>query len=723
MIYTIKDLINLIESSERTYDIDRILLAYEIAEKAHNSQFRISGDPYISHPIAVAMILVELGMDTSSVCAALMHDVVEDTEITLEYLTQTFDSTVSHLVDGVTKIGKIPLSTKEQQQAENIRKMLLAMSEDVRVIIIKLADRLHNMRTLGFMKPQKQRDKSLETIEIYAPIAHRLGITNLKEGLEDLALYYLDPVAFEEIERTLASKRHGKVYFIDDIKKQIEARLEEYNLESTIYGRVKSLYGIYKKVYMTGGSFDEVYDIYAVRIIVNSVIECYNILGIIHDMFRPIPNRFKDYISTPKPNMYQSLHTTVIGKASIPFEVQIRTWDMHKTAEYGIAAHWKYKAGIQGKNKIEERLAWINQILASQKESEGAEDLIKNIKTDLSSDQIFVFTPKGDVKSLPIGSTIVDFAYSIHSAVGNKMVGAKVDGRMVSLNHKVSTGEIIDIITSNNPNNGPNRDWIKIAQTSEARNKIRAWFKKEKREENIIQGKQEFERELKRNLIHLKDIEDKEFLSKLAKRNNYEDLEDFYAAIGYGGILLSKLIPIIKESYKRIIKEQNSNLSQVVIKNTSNNKNLKNDIIIDGLDNCLIKYSQCCNPLPGDDIIGFVTRGHGVSVHKTDCINVLVGMADEQQKGRWLDASWNGNIVKDYRTNINILAKSRDSLLVDISVLLSNFRVGIQHFNAKELKNGEVIMNITIGISNMDKLKNIIQNLAKISGIISVKRN
>lgn len=724
MTYTFDMLNDYLEKSERSFDIKKIKEAYELAEKAHRGQTRVSGEPYISHPIAVAYILAELGMDSETLVAALLHDVVEDTPITQEDIIRQFGNNIALLVDGVTKLGKVPLSTKEEQQSENVRKMLLAMSQDIRVIIIKLADRLHNMRTLSVKSPQKRRDTALETMEIYAPIAHRLGIRAVKEELEDIALHYLDPVACREIEETLALKKDAREKFIEDIKKRIQDRLKEYHLEPHIEGRVKSLYGIYRKVYMAGRGFDEVYDIYAVRVITSTVIECYNILGIMHDLFTPIPNRFKDYISTPKPNMYQSLHTTVIGKEGIPFEIQIRTWDMHYTAEYGIAAHWKYKAGIQGKEKMEERLAWIRQIIESQQESEDAEDLVKTIKTDLGSEEVFVFTPKGDVKSLPLGSTVVDFAYAIHSEVGNRMIGARVDGRMVSLDHQVKTGQIVEIITTNSPTHEPNRDWLKIAKTSEARSKIRAWFKRERREENIEAGQQELEREFKRNNIHLSETEQEEFVESIAKRQHCDNINDFYAAIGYGGILLSKIMPRVKEDYQKLQKQNEQTVAPLEIADiTTPRKKSSSGVIVEGIDNCLVKFSQCCNPLPGDDIIGFITRGHGVSVHKKDCINYINGIATEEQRARWIDVHWADDTTVSYRSTLDIIAHNHNSLLADISVALANFRVPIHELNARELKNGNLNIVVSIGIAGIEQLKNIIQKLSKVEGVIAVERS
>ena len=549
--YVIDDLQRAIDRSGRVYDREKIMAAYQLANDAHNGQCRVSGEPYISHPIAVAIILVDLGMDSECIQAALLHDVVEDTDITSEAVEKQFGTDVALLVNGVTKLGKISFTSREEQQAENVRKMLLAMAQDVRVIIIKLADRLHNMRTIEVMPEQKRRDKALETMEVYAPLAHRLGIRAVKEELEDISLRYLDPVAYHEIESMLELKRADRQSFLEKIKDKIRERLAaEYN-DIYVDGRVKSVYGIYRKMYIQGKAFEEIFDIYAVRIIVDSVNECYNILGIIHDLFRPLPNRFKDYISTPKPNMYQSLHTTVIDKEAIPFEVQIRTWDMHHTAEYGIAAHWKYKAGVTGRDKLEERLAWIRQLIENQKEADDVEDIVRSIKSDLSPEEVFVFTPKGDVISLPVGSTVIDFAYAIHTEVGNRMVGAKIDGRIVALDTPVRTGQIIEVVTTNAKDHAPSRDWLKIVKTTEARNKIRNWYKKERREENIEQGRSELEKEFRRNMITLPDGKLPEFLSAIAKRQHFELADDFLAAIGYGGVLLSKIMPRIKEKIGR----------------------------------------------------------------------------------------------------------------------------------------------------------------------------
>lgn len=724
--YVIYDLLQAIDKSGRPYDRDKILAAYEVAKEAHKGQCRVSGEPYISHPIAVSIILVDLGMDSECVEAALLHDVVEDTDVTAEHVQKQFGADVALLVEGVTKLGKISFTSREEQQAENVRKMLLAMAQDVRVIIIKLADRLHNMRTIEVMPEQKRRDKALETMEVYAPLAHRLGIRAVKEELEDISLRYLDPVAYHEIEKMLELKKADRQSFLEKIKAKIRERLaSEYN-EVCIDGRVKSVYGIYRKVYIQGRAFEEIFDIYAVRIIVDSVNECYNILGIIHDLFRPLPNRFKDYISTPKPNMYQSLHTTVIDKEGIPFEVQIRTWDMHHTAEYGIAAHWKYKAGITGRDKLEERLAWIRQLIENQREADDVEDIVRSIKSDLSPEEIYVFTPKGDVIALPVGSTVIDFAYAIHTEVGNRMVGAKIDGRMVALDTPVRTGQIIEVVTTNAKDHAPSRDWLKIVKTTEARNKIRNWYKKERREENIEQGRAELEKEFRRNMITLPEGKAKEFLLAIAKRQHFEVVDDFLAAVGYGGVLLSKIMPRVKEDYIKMYRtsEPEDPTDRVPIK-PHRVKGASSGVIVEGLDSCLVKFARCCNPLPGDEIIGFVTRGFGVSIHKKDCTNVINSLNDPNNAERWVRAEWAMESAKKehFKSTIEIVTDDRIGALADISVALSTMRISINTLMAREVKTGENVVTVTFTVSDIHQLNFIIGNLKKIPGVTSVTRS
>ena len=709
-----------ISKSYSEEEIERVKKAYSIAAEAHAEQKRLSGEPYIMHPLNVALILSKLGMDDDSVVSAILHDTVEDTKLTYDDVKATFGQTVADLVEGVTKIGKVPLQTKEEQQAENIRKMLLAMSRDIRVIIIKLADRLHNMRTLMFKPEQRRREIALETIEIYAPIAHRLGIRPIKEELEDLSISYLDPVAYHEIEQNLEAQSRSRNEYLEDVKSRINERVQTLVSGAQVSGRIKSVHGIYRKMYMRNKNFDEIYDIYAVRIIVESVIDCYNCLGVIHDMFKPIPGRFKDYISTPKPNMYQSLHTTVLGKEGIPFEVQIRTWDMHHTAEYGIAAHWKYKLGVNGTQKFEERLAWIRQLLESQSDSENVEDIVSTIKSDLVPEEVFVFTPKGDVFNLPMGATVIDFAYAIHSAVGNKMVGAKVDGRIVPLDYNVKTGEIVEVITSSAQGKGPSRDWLKIVKTSQARAKIRQWYKKEKREENIIEGKNEVEKEFKRNFIRLSDEQYEEFILRIAERQHCKTLDDFYAAIGYGGISLMRMMPKIKEDYAKLTKAD-----EPVINITPVKKRTKSNegVVVEGIDNCLIKFSRCCNPLPGDDIIGFITRGHGVSVHTRNCTNVPADISKAGEPERWVTAYWDNNIKEDFKCTLSIYCLNRIGMLADISNMLAGMRIMINDLSTRNTKDGRAIIMVTVSVNGVEHLNALVAKLHKVEGVLTIERS
>ena len=721
-VKTFEQLVEKIRASEKPYDLEKITQAYKVAEKAHEGQLRTSGDPYITHPLAVASILLDYCMDTDTICAALLHDTVEDTDVTLDELRKKFGEDVALMVDGVTKIGLVPLVSKEEQQAENIRKILMAMSKDIRVIIIKLADRLHNMRTLAARPPEKQRKTSLETMNFYAPIAHRLGMSDVKEEMEDIAIHYLDPYGCKEVEEQIALHKEERDAFIDSIKKRIRERISDIKPEPIIEGRVKSIYSIYKKVYVKNKRFDEIYDIYAVRVIVQSVIECYNVLGVIHDMFRPIPYRFKDYIATPKPNRYQSLHTTVIGREGIPFEVQIRTVEMHNTAQYGVAAHWKYKAGISGNVSGEKRFDWIRQLLERQQEADDVEAIADAIKTDLSPDEVFVFTPKGDVVALTTGATVLDFAYHIHTQVGNKMTGAKVGGRMVSFDYVVHTGEIVEILTSGSPNYGPNRNWIEIAKTTEAKSKIRSWFKKECREENIERGREELEREFKRNNIAITP----ELLQTSASRQRLDSVDDLYAAIGYGGVSMAKIVQRIKEDQLRNHKEQQAiqaaaeNPMESISEN--NRRSRKKGIIIEGMENCLVKFAQCCNPLPGDPIIGFVTRGFGVSIHKQDCVNVVNNRDDPENKDRWLKATWAGVEDSTYRATIDVIAEDRITIFADITTAIAANHIPLQEMNGHHLKNGNLDLVVTVEIAGVEQLSNVMGRIQKIPGVISVER-
>lgn len=713
------ELVDLMKKSNHEYDFELIDKAYRFAEEKHGDQRRASGIPYILHPTSVACILAELGMDTESVAAALLHDVVEDTPVTLEEIISMFGQEIAELIDGVTKLGKIPYSSREEQQAENIRKMLIAMAKDIRVIIIKLADRLHNMRTIECMKEQHRRDKALEVMEVYAPIAHRLGIRAIKEELEDLAIRYLDPVGYAEIERQLEKKSKDRVHFVSEIKQSLYERLENDINNVYISGRVKSIHGIYKKTFMKGKTMDQIYDIFAVRVIVDTVADCYNVLGIVHDMFRPLPNRFKDYISTPKPNMYQSLHTTVIGKEGVPFEIQIRTWEMHYTAEYGIAAHWKYKEGITKKDSLDERLAWIRKMLENQSDNDSTE-IVSTIKMDLVPEEVFIFTPKGDVISLPTGATVIDVAYAIHSGVGNRMIGAKVDKRIVPIDYRVKTGEIVEIITSKEEG-GPKRDWLNIVKTSEARSKIRLWFKREKRDENIIEGRTQLETEFRRLGIHVPEKELEEFLADVIRKQNCNSLEDFYASIGYGGVQLWRILPKIKEEY--IKKYVDSDTAPVVIKEPVKKK-VSGGVHIEGIDDCLVKFSRCCNPLPGDEIIGFITRGYGVSVHKRNCSNVPKVIEDAEEPERWIKAEWAEQLTNEtFQSTLRIMATDRTGLLADITNQLSALHLFIHTLNSREVKNGMASIEVSITVNSINHLKMVISRLSGINGIVSVGRS
>ena len=714
-----------IAACNKNFDLELIDRAYNLALDAHGNQRRISGIPYILHPTSVACILVELGMDTQSIVAALLHDVVEDTSYTVSDIEKIFGKEIANLVDGVTKLGKIPYSSQEEQQAENLRKMLIAMAEDIRVIIIKLADRLHNMRTIECMEPQKRRDKARENMEVYAPIAHRLGIRTIKEELEDLSLKYLDPVAYKEIENELELGKDDREHLLAIIKRRIEQKLSPIIPDLHLEGRVKSINGIYRKVFIKNRLMEEIYDIYAVRVIVNTVTDCYNILGIIHEAFRPIPNRFKDYISTPKPNMYQSLHTTVIGKEGIPFEVQIRTWEMHHMAEYGIAAHWKYKLGLKSKkDSLDESLAWIRNMLENQNENSDAGDIIRMIKSDLVPEEVFILTPRGDVINLPMGATVIDFAYAIHTEVGNHMIGAKVDKRIVPIDYKVKTGQIVEILTTKERSRGPSRDWLKIVKTSEARSKIRQWFKRERREENLAQGKIEIEREFDRLGIRLNEAQMKYFLMSIAKTHRCETIDKFYETIGYGGILLSRIMPRIKDEYNKL-KQKNEPLAENFMAKKEAHIDKKpgvKGVIIDGIENCLVKFSKCCNPIPGDKIIGFITRGYGVSLHKRNCKNVPSDIKKSPEPNRWVHAYWANSAKEEFNCDIKIITLDKASIIAEITMQFSYMHVEIQSFNLNKAKDGKSQIYMSILVKNMEHLKSVISKISKINGVISVDR-
>ena len=726
-----KSLLEFLSKSERNYETEKIISAYEYAEKLHEGQFRLSGEPYVSHPVAVARIVAELGLDTDSICAALLHDTVEDCadKTNLDTISKMYGADVAMLVDGLTKIIQVQVADKEEAHIENIRKMLLAMNRDIRVIFIKLCDRLHNMRTLSAKKEDRQRAIALETMYIYAPLAHRLGIQKIKQELENISLYYLDNVGYEEVHEAIDNKFGQNRSFLEEAKAQLSEKLTENHISFTLEGRVKSVYSLYRKMYTLGRAFDEIYDFYALRIIVETELECYTALGLVHEMFKSIPGRFKDYISTPKPNLYRSLHTTVIGHSGIPFEVQIRTRQMHEEAEYGIAAHWKYKSGEKSGSGIDEKLRWIAQLLESDENTRDPDEFIHSFKTDIFHDETFVFTPKGDVISLPLGSTVIDFAYAIHSAVGNKMTGAKINGVIVPIDKIPSNGDIIEIITSQG-SKGPSRDWLKIVKTGQARSKIRQYFKREKRSENIIVGKAEVEREVRRLGKSYTDAELSEIIATVAKRIGINNADDFYNTLGFGGVSLSRFMPKIKEELEKLHKDDTpatpeEELSKVKI-TQQNRRKSTGGVIIDGESGCAIKFARCCNPLPGDKIVGFVTRGFGVSVHKADCPNVIQSRANEDNLSRWVRAEWEASdtegAAKTYEAMLSITAEDGIGVIAGISLALADMKVSITSINTQSGKGRESLINIVVACKNVSHYNAIVSRLSSVPKVISVKR-
>ena len=725
-----------LEDTIRAYnpgaDFDHIRASYEFAKKQHGDQRRKSGEPYITHPLAVAQIVAEeLHLDSESIEAALLHDVIEDTPATYEDVAKLTSPTVADLVEGVSKLTRIQYATKEDEQMENLRKMLIAMSKDIRVILIKISDRLHNMRTMEYQSPAKQKQKSLETMEIYAPIAHRLGMQRMKWELEDLSLKYLDPIGYDEIVSKLDAKRPEYEAFMSRTQAQIDQRLKDMKIDHIVYGRMKHPYSIYRKMFSQNKSIDEIFDLFAFRVIVDTVSDCYNVLGVIHDLYKPILGRFKDYIGTPKPNGYQSLHTTVMGNDGIPFEVQIRTKEMHEIAEYGVAAHWKYKQNGQGAG-TEGKYEWVRRLLENQ-EGADAEEFIHSLKVDMFADEVFVFTPNGDVQNLPAGATPIDFAYAIHSAVGNRMIGAKVNNRIVTLDHVLKNGDIVEILTSKNAK-GPSRDWVKIAKSTEARSKIRQWFKKERREENIANGRSAFDAELRHCGIAMKEVLDPEFLPVLLKKVAYPSLDDLYAAIGYGGFTAQKAVSRIQGELQR--RQQQRHQEQLALEAAAETreepkptdppkqpKAVKSEqgIIVEGLDNCLVKFSKCCTPVPGDDIVGFITRGYGVSVHRADCPNASEEKRKEQP-GRWIHVSWGTDTNDSYPTTIEAVCKDRLNLLLDISSALSTTKTFVLGLNTRSTEDGFAIIRIEIQIKDGAQLSTLMNKLHQISGVLRVNR-
>lgn len=705
---------NALYTPEETEEVRR---AYALAKDAHKEQKRLSGEPYICHPLEVACLIAELSLDKETVIAGLLHDVIEDTEYTHEDVAKLFSPEIAEMVEGVTRLGKIKFTSQEEEQVENLRKMFIATAKDIRIVLIKLCDRLHNMRTLDAQPPHKQLKKALETIEVYAPIADRLGIFKVKAELEDLSLKYLDPVAYAEISADVAEKQNKNNDFIDQNIKKIMAKLDELDIKVlSIGGRLKHNYSIFKKTFMQGRTINEIYDIFAIRVIVESIADCYAVLGAVHDIYRPIPGRIKDYISMAKANMYQSLHTTVIGSNGTPFEIQIRTLEMHHTAEYGIAAHWKYKTGLSGKNTDEDKkLAWIRKVMELQDEDSG--EFMRALKVDMFSDQVYVFTPKGDVVPLPSGSCPIDFAYSIHSAIGNKTTGAKVNGKLVPLSYTLSNGDIVSIITSSAVK-GPSRDWLKIVKTSSARTKINQWFKREGREENVALGREMIEHEIKKTGLAAAQLMIPEAIEQILRKHNLQNMEDLYCAVGFGGLPASKVVTKLHEEYKHRTKKAEIPAGHT---ETAKRQSGQNGIAVEGLEGCLVRLSKCCKPIPGDDIIGFITRGRGVSVHRKDCINVK---NNPETAGRTVKVSWKNISEKEtFSANLLVVAQDRNGLLMDIVNTISTLKLNSDSFNARVDKNMKALISVGVKVSTAAQIDALISKLMNVNGVTDVIRD
>ena len=722
----IEKLLLILEHTGGNYDIEKIKRAYEYARELHKGQYRKSGEEYIVHPIAVAEIVAGLGLDTDSICAAFLHDTLEDCsdKVDIAQMRKDFGQDVLEIVDGLTKLIKIPFDDKEEEHMENLRKMFLAMAKDIRVLIIKLADRLHNMRTLAAQPEAKQRKIALETMHVYAPLAHRLGMQKIKQDLETLAISFLDPIGYQEVNNDIERKYGTNQNFIENIQVAIKKKMTEAGIKCKIKGRVKSVYSVYRKMYRQNKSFDEIYDFYAVRIIVNSTAECYAALGVIHDLYHSMPGRFKDYISLPKPNMYRSLHTTVIGRDGIPFEVQIRTWEMDHVAEYGIAAHWKYKSGDKASEDISQKLEWISKLVENESGVKDPDEFLAALKTDIFQDETFVFTPKGDVVPLPQGSNCIDFAYHIHSAVGNRMVGAKVNGVIVPIDRVLKNGEIVEVLTSS-ASKGPSRDWLKIAQTSDARAKIRQWFKKEKYAENVAEGKAQVLSEMKRFGKVFTESQFEQVVSTTAARIGMSSADDLYNMLGYVGVSITKVLPKLRDEFNKTVTEpiatitsaDQIKLSKIKAKSTSG-------VVVDGLDGCQVKFARCCNPLPGDGIIGFITVGHGISVHKRDCPNMLRAMGECVD--RFVNVTWCSDAAESKEDKFEALMKvyvqDRISMLADISVALADMKVSIQQINTQKLPNEKAVVNITISCKNLAHFNSMVSRIKNIKGVEDIQR-
>ncbi|MDK2835586.1 MAG: diphosphokinase / guanosine-3,5-bis(diphosphate) 3-diphosphatase [Thermosediminibacterales bacterium] len=699
-------------------DLTLIEKAYEFAKNAHKGQHRMSGELFIFHPLEVAMILADLELDTTTIIAGLLHDVVEDTDITIDDIEANFGHEVALLVDGVTKLGRLEYHSKEEQQAENLRKMFLAMAKDIRVILIKLADRLHNMRTLKYLPVEKQKEKAKETLEIFAPLAHRLGISKIKWELEDLAFRYLDTKKYYELVEKVAKKRGEREKQINTVIDNLNKKLKDIGIKAEIYGRPKHFYSIHKKMVTKNKTFDQIYDLTAVRVIVNTIKDCYAVLGTVHTLWKPIPGRFKDYIAMPKPNMYQSLHTTVIGPSGEPIEIQIRTWEMHRTAEYGIAAHWKYKEGNIGDKDFEKKLSWLREILEWQRDLKDSREFMETLKIDLFTDEVFVFTPKGDVINLPKGSSPLDFAYKIHTDVGHKCVGAKVNGRIVPLDYRLKNGDIVEILTSSQ-SNGPSRDWLKIVQSTQARNKIRQWFKKEKREENIAKGRELLEKEARRHGYSNQELLKPDYLEKVQKKYKLNDIDDLYSAVGFGDITTNQVIQRLIEEYKKENKSQVFKQENKIVQQKPKRKYYDKGVKVKGVDNVLVRFSKCCSPVPGDEIVGYITRGRGVSIHRKNCPNVTNFI---DNKDRIIEVEWEEDNDISYNVEIQVNALDRPGILSDVINTLNDLKTVIVAVNARPKKYKVALIDITIETKSKEHLEKVIQKLKKIKDVESVDR-
>ena len=725
--YTIKDIIDVVKKNKRWPNTKLILKAYNYAVEKHGEQLRKSGDPYIIHPVNVAYTIAELGLDEQTICAALLHDVVEDTEATNDNLKNEFGTEIAEMVDGVTKLRKIQYATIEENQVENYRKMFLAMGKDIRVIIIKLADRLHNMRTLEHLRRDRQIAIAEETMQLYAPLANRLGLYSMKWELEDLGFKYLKPEEYLELVKGIEQKREERLKFIEKIMDDIRVQLKKQRIEAEVTGRAKHLYSIYRKMKRDNKTLDQIYDLFALRIIVNSVKDCYATLGIVHEMYSPMPGRFKDYIAVPKPNMYQSIHTTLLGEKGTPFEVQIRTWDMHRIAEYGIAAHWAYKEANYGSKKgqqivkaTDDKLAWLRETLEWQQELQDPQEFLETLKTELFEDEVYVFTPKGAIKVLPRGATPIDFAYAIHAEIGNHMVGAKINSKMVPIITKIKNGDIIEIITSDN-SKGPSQDWLKFVKSSSAKNKILQWFKKERKTENIEKGKEAIEKELKRIGIDYAELFKIEYINPMLERYKYKNLEEMYASVGFGAMSATKVIARMLIEYRKEHKEDTIQEKIEQLETAKNKKSTPSSsgIIVKGIDNCLVKLSKCCNPLPGDEIIGYITKGRGVSVHRKDCVNINDLLKEEN---RIIEVQWYNQEKVTYTVEIEIFANDRNGLLADIVQKINESKAKILGVNARATKERIAITDVSLEVDSLDSLNKIIKELRKVDSVYEVSR-